>query len=445
MAESNQWPVENGVERGLLPESVRNSDGATEPFEPERITRTLFAATLRIGSPDPFLARELTESVLHFLSIDREGTTTTGQEIAEIAEKIVRELGHPALARAYRERSVPGRPVREPQHKKSWPNWLQTQKPASRIRQEAASETLSAFSLAEVYPADLVSAHREGLLSIGGLASPMELAGICAHLPFDGLQESLRENCNLASQFIAVDGPEYELAALPGEPDEIANKYLQSLGFAAESLDVQVIINLNIGSPPAHMAEGVGPLFESKVHDATGRRGMMARALAFHDSLANIRIRWHVSELSESAPRPGVPVVLDRPRSPIHLGSGLDRQTPATLVCVGVNLTRLAEMLGGPPVSSELFFMKLASLTRFAKTAGHAKQDFLRKHGRPELREAFLLDRARLVLIPDGLEEVATMTELPPAEFVREIPRAMKLAAEQDRPRMLPVRIELSE
>jgi len=102
-------------------------------------------------------------------------------------------------------------------------------------------------------------------------------------------------------------------------------------------------------------------------------------------------------------------------------------------------------MLGGPPVSSELFFMKLASLTRFAKTAGHAKQDFLRKHGRPELREAFLLDRARLVLIPDGLEEVATMTELPPAEFVREIPRAMKLAAEQDRPRMLPVRIELSE
>jgi len=44
MAEANQLPVENGVERGLLPESVRNSDGATEPFEPERITRTLFGS-----------------------------------------------------------------------------------------------------------------------------------------------------------------------------------------------------------------------------------------------------------------------------------------------------------------------------------------------------------------------------------------------------------------
>ena len=433
------------MQRGLLPENVHYSDGTLEPFEPERITRSLFAAAARIGAGDAFLARELTESVLHFLSIDRDETTATAQEIAEITEKIVRELGHPALARAYRERSTPARLVKEPSLKQSWPNWLHNAEGSSWIRRQAAIETLSAFSLAEVYPAELASAHREGLLRIWGLSSPLELAGISAYLPPDRVQESLRELGNLAGEFIAIDGPEYDLASLPGEPDELAKRYLQEVGFAAEAISVEVILNLNIGSPPPRLAEGSGPLFEANGNDSHERRATIARSIASQCPRANVRFWWHESEPLKPAPNSGLKLILDRPRSSIQLGPGLDRQTPATLVRVGVNLPRLAEMLGGPPVASELFLKKLASLTRFAKTAGHAKQDFLRKHGRPELKEAFLLDRARLVLLPDGLEEVATMSELPPAEFVREIPRAMKSAAEQDRPRVLPVRIELCE
>ncbi|MSR52969.1 MAG: hypothetical protein EXS09_06715 [Gemmataceae bacterium] len=430
------------MERGLLPENVCGRDGTLEPFEPEQITRSLFAVAERIGVGDPLLARELTEGVLHFLSVDREGTTTTGEEIAEITEKIVRELGHPALARAYRERKTPVRIVKEPILKKSWPGWLQANESAYWNRRQAATDRLTSFSLAEVYPAELASAHREGLLRIGGLGAPFELAGITANITLGWVQQSLQEVGNLAGDFIAVDSPEHELACWPGEPAELASRYVQEVSLASELLDVDVILNLNAESPPPRLSEGTGPLFQGNGPDSRGRRQAIARGLAQQGPLGRVIIFWHANELSEPMANPGLVVVLDRPRSPVRLGPGLDRQTPATLVQVGVNLPRLAQMLGGRPITSELFLKKLASLTRFAKTAGHAKQDFLRKHGRPELKEGFLLERARLVLIPEGLEEVATMSELPPAEFIREIPRAMKMAAEQDRPRTLPVRIE---
>jgi hypothetical protein len=120
----------------------------------------------------------------------------------------------------------------------------------------------------------------------------------------------------------------------------------------------------------------------------------------------------------------------------------LDRQVQATLIQVGVNLGRLVELLGGAPVDPVLYLKKISSLARFAKTAGHVKQDFLRRHGRPGLREAFRLDRARLVLVPLGLPEAATASERSPGDFAREILKSIRTAAETDRPRVLPVRVD---
>jgi hypothetical protein len=99
-------------------------------------------------------------------------------------------------------------------------------------------------------------------------------------------------------------------------------------------------------------------------------------------------------------------------------------------------------MMGGVPVDPEVYLRKVGSLTRFAKTAGHVKQDFLRRHGRPEVRAGFLLDRARLVLVPTGLDVVARATERGPVEFVREVLRTIRTAAETDRPRVIPVRVD---
>src|SRR4051812_17011830 len=56
------------------------------------------------GKPDAFLARELTEGVLHFLAVDATGNDITTADIAWVVVKVVRELGHPDLARAFEER-----------------------------------------------------------------------------------------------------------------------------------------------------------------------------------------------------------------------------------------------------------------------------------------------------------------------------------------------------
>jgi hypothetical protein len=77
------------------------------------------------------------------------------------------------------------------------------------------------------------------------------------------------------------------------------------------------------------------------------------------------------------------------------------------LLTVGLHLARLADM---PGVGSDpdLFLHKLGSLARLAFSAAAQKREFLRRH-LPEtspLRRGFLLDRARLVVVPVGLEGV---------------------------------------
>src|SRR5262245_5854834 len=85
----------------LLPFAwVRKRDGRLVPFEADKICQALFAAGESLGQPDAFLARELTDGVLHFLAAEAGGTPPTTSQIAELVVKVVRELGHPALARA---------------------------------------------------------------------------------------------------------------------------------------------------------------------------------------------------------------------------------------------------------------------------------------------------------------------------------------------------------
>jgi hypothetical protein len=74
---------------------------------------------------------------------------------------------------------------------------------------------------------------------------------------------------------------------------------------------------------------------------------------------------------------------------------------------IGLNLPRLAEQ-PGLQSQPERFLQKLGSLVRLALSAATQKRDFLRRHGqvRPALLRGFLLDRARLVLVPVGLEAV---------------------------------------
>src|SRR5260370_41496804 len=86
-----------------LPAWVSKRDGRIVPFEADKISQALFAAAESLGKPDAFLARELTEGVLHFLAGGSSGNISTPCQIAELVIKVVRELGQPAFARAFSE------------------------------------------------------------------------------------------------------------------------------------------------------------------------------------------------------------------------------------------------------------------------------------------------------------------------------------------------------
>lgn len=375
---------------------VRRPDGTTQPFEPERITRRLFAATVAVGKADAFLARELTEGVVHFLTAEGEPLTT--EAIAEMTSKVVRELGRPDIARAY----------------------------AARQAGPAVADPLSA-----IYPPDLVSAHREGLIHIHDEELRPTLAGGVVELPRGRIVSALREAERWIGETIAVDGPEWDLAAEAGSVDELADTWAAELEAAVR---VAVIVNLNSATPPRRAGGGSGPLFDSPSADPERRRGI---ALALASRLGH-RVQWHVETPGE-APAKVVSVIIDRPRHPVELGPGLDRDGPPTLLRVGVNLARLAELIGTPPVDAEKLLTKAASLARFAKTAAHAKQDWLRRHGPPSVREAFRLDRARWVMVPEGLEALAT--DQSSADMARQLAKTLLHAAEADRPRAMGVRL----
>src|SRR6516225_4108033 len=96
------------------PTWVRKRDGAQVPFDADKISRALFAATEALGRPEAFLARELTDGVVHFLTSESDNPTPSTQEISELVVKVVRELGQPRLAEAFasfgrtRKRRAPG-------------------------------------------------------------------------------------------------------------------------------------------------------------------------------------------------------------------------------------------------------------------------------------------------------------------------------------------------
>lgn len=430
------------LESRELPERVRLPDGRTEPFAPERIARSLFEAAARVGVVDAFLARELTESSLHFLSQVADGREVTIDQIVEVVSKAVRELGQPAIAHEYENR-----PTRTELPRPSTitsPPELQAGVAPLEAVHFVARERLTRVSLERVYPSDLVSAHQEGLIRLTDLDHPFELDGL--------VQSSFGwSECRLArllsARLIAIDGPEHDLDASTNV-EQLARSWSE----AAESFGVHALINLN-SSAPARLLEATGPLFSN---DSPSKPTSYHQALSLARAIdaPNLTVIWHLSEVDfvDSARQtdlatvvlcsPSIEFAFDRPRGSVVLGPGLDRNTPATLTTVGINLSQLLQQLGGPPVDPERFLSKVASLTRFAKTAGHVRQDFLRRHGRAPLQEAFLLDRARLVLVPMGLDLVASATDRPPQELARDILRTIRSAAETDRPRTMPVRVD---
>src|SRR5262245_33459697 len=85
---------------------IYKRDGRLVPFEADKISQALFAATESLGRPDAFMARELTDGILHFLTVENDGRIPTTVQVADLVVKVVRELGQPALAQAFADHAA---------------------------------------------------------------------------------------------------------------------------------------------------------------------------------------------------------------------------------------------------------------------------------------------------------------------------------------------------
>jgi hypothetical protein len=457
------------------PAWVHKRDGRLVPFEPDRISQALFAATESLGQPDAFLARELADGVLHFLAAETEGAIPSTAQIADTVVKVVRELGQPRLAEAFadfgRRRSHQVRDTAPETSAAAAPAQLvvrfTAQDPVAHVVQTA----LRTYSLQAVFARDLAAAHEEGLITLGGLDTPLHLARVLLE-PSSGqgqpgglaaaLVEAITEARQCAGQVIAIDGPEYSLALHGRDTEADAAGYARELGIGLRAAGLGAVVNLNCAAPPVwaeHLAEG--PLFAGHRRPLEPERrealagALLGALLTCPEVAGRVRVDWHLGP-GDLAPEaagtllrlarlgvesPAVAFVLDRPRRPPALVEGLDRRHGAVLLSVGLHLPHLLQrkQLGTEP---ELFLDKLGSLTRLALSAAARKREFLRKNrAAAEINRGFLLDRARLVVTPVGLEAaVRTLTggdvcsHRGAAEFARKVVQRLRQVLRQDGP-----------
>jgi hypothetical protein len=429
-----------------LPAWVHKRDGRLVPFEADRICQSLFGATETLGRPDAFLARELTDSVLHFLRVETAGGITLAtSQIAEITAKVVRELGHPALARAFAESGN----LKAERRQLQAPAQVQVSFARTDPPRAVVARCLQQYSLEAVFSRDLASAQQAGLLTLACLDTPLAMAAYVVRPPgLEGgpeLIEVLEEARELAGGYVVVDSPEHILCDRGGEADPAG--FAQRLRHGLRLTDLKAVVHLHCSVPPVWAEAGAdAPLFASRRPlpnpgqlEATAE-ALLRAFLGTADGAGRVRVEWHMNGrdfgptgisadmpvlrrcVKEFISHPELGFRFDRPRQSLALGPGLDRCHPAVLLAVGLHLPRLAEIMG-PARTPDVFLRKLSSLARLALSAAAQKRAFLRRHCAQEKGSAaaigrgFLLDRARLVVVPMGLEAaVQKLTGHNPAE-----------------------------
>jgi hypothetical protein len=410
------------------PAWVCKRDGRLVPFDADKISRALFAASEGVGAPDAFTARELTDAVLHFISVDSDSAIVSSNDIRDTVVKVVRELGHPALAQEFAEHhpqpvpSAPASTLSKPFLEEAV-QWVDSRGSALDVAWRASAACLRSYSLEKVFARDLVAAQAQGLLTLGTLESPLQLGGWTMPLPqgaLDAVLEEIEKAREIAGQFLALDGPEYALESSSADPGQ-EKRFARELALGLRATGLAGVVNLHLSAPPSWAGElAGGPLFGGRLA-ASRPEDLAERAEAFLSALleeksGRIRVDWHVAagdfaegdardrlwrlagKAAEAAP---LAFVFDRPRRAVALAEGLDRDHQALLLPVALHLGRLLQ-LPGAASDPEAFLQKLGSLARLALSAAVQKRDYLRKQERGW--PPFLLQRARLVVVPNRLD-----------------------------------------
>jgi len=305
-------------------------------------------------------------------------------------------------------------------------SWVAEAAAPGQLAWRAGAAALRQYSLREIFTRDLVKAHDDGLLTLTGLETPLELAGYVLGSPRAlgaELWTAIEEARTITGTLLTLDGPEYLLARFDASL-EAAVDFCRTFLIALRLANLRGVVNLNCADPPpSEESLAMGPLFPGR-RVGEGKNGagyldsLLEQFLLTEVDSTPLRVDWHLSDRDFSPAerskllRPigrvlqGAPIhfVFDRPALPVPLAEGLDRQHAGALLAVHLHLPRLLEQVT-MPIDVGVFLQKLVSLGRLAISAATQKREFLRRHsqGRPALTRGFLLERARLVVVPVGL------------------------------------------
>ena len=418
---------------------VIKRDGRQVAFEADKISRSLFVAGEVLGDADAFLCRELTDGILHFMGQEFAGQTPTTSAIADLVVKVVRELGQPALAQQYLSGKTQriGRP-----HERSntWGlkqvEWL-TRKMSERLAatshnpEEALEDYLAVhFRLAQVYAPDLLTLHADGLINLGGPRSCRLLSA--AVLPFQpdpvDLIEAMAHYRQATGDVLILDSPDHSLWAAGFRETTQLVQWCRALHLGLGDQGCGAVLNLNKRAESgARVPSFLGPLFSPSAPAFTNEESRR-NALALVDELLKrsperIRIDWHLAE-SDFAEENRIPLetlvqraalgqplcfVFDRPRRLPRLAEGIQATQNAALLTVGLQLPQLARQMASPR-TPERFLVKLVSLIRLALSAATQKRSYLRRlrESNPILAKGFFLEKARVIVVPIGLDAVVS-------------------------------------
>ncbi len=455
---------------------VIKRDGGQVPFEADKISRALFAAGEELGHADAFLCRELTDGVLHFIGQEYAGQIPATSAIADLVVKVVRELGHPALAQQFLAGKAP-RPERAPDKIRTWGlkqvEWLALRMSARLATtvpnpQRTLEEYLAAhFGMSQVYAPDLLAAQADGLIHLGGIRSVHRLTATVVPHQNDllDLVESMAAYRRVTGDALILDSPDRQLwSAGAREPAAFA-PWCRAFHLGLGEQGCRAIVNLHRQAGPGEFAEPFsGPLFAPSsaapsYHDLSQCSLMLCDELLKRDQ-ADVRIDWHLSEVDFSEENrellkmlvqraaAGQPFcfVFNRPRGPLRLAEGISASHNAAFLAVGLHLPQLARQMGQPK-SPERFLTKLVSLVRLALSAATQKRNALRriKEEQPILARGFFLEKARLFLVPIGLDavvgdllgEFCCSRNPPPLAFACQILEKIRTTLHEDGPVLL--------
>ncbi len=416
---------------------VIKRDGRQVPFEADKISHSLFAAGEALGRPDPFLARELTDSILHFIRHEFGDQAPTTPAIAELVAKVVRELGHPELAGQYEfgreQRSQPRSKgtLQESTNQRRWVARTVTElleRPDSLDSAAEAEQISTLLQASRIYSSDILAAQCDGLIRLGNPRSATRIeAALAPHQsePLD-LLKTLADYRQAAGDAIIFDSPDLGLWTEGKQQSDAWRPWLQTLRFGLGDQGCQAILNLNRRagaggkkrvSYPSLFGDSIDEIFDRAFGSFQARFAQEAVA----QSTDALHIHWHLTDpdfgreseqvlhaLARLAidGRP-ITFVFERPRHISRLALGLAAGQHAILLTVGLGLRNLLQLMG-TPVTPERFLTKLASLVRLALSAATQKRTWLRprKGASAILDQAFYLENARVVLTPLDLDSV---------------------------------------